>query len=163
MISRETRPQPTVIVKFLHPCHLLVQSSPVPYVDPSTLVSHRSARNTCLLSCATNVPCRVLEQQAKNGDAIASINFCMGISLHSNQSTSSQDLYMTLEHTRATNEAKGWTAVGIGSEMKGAFIFLIYGDPSSKTPPTISVRSPDGHHQPRVLHLGKEELSRIVG
>lgn len=38
MFSRGMRPKPTVIVKFLHPHHLLVRNSPVPYVNPSTLV-----------------------------------------------------------------------------------------------------------------------------
>ncbi|KAL2845648.1 hypothetical protein BJY01DRAFT_180222 [Aspergillus pseudoustus] len=81
----------------------------------------------------------------------ASVDFCLGLTTHYNATSNDHDLYLSVQVTRAS--ALGWTAVGTGSMMAGSLMFIIYGDPfsDSKLPPTVSIRTIDGHRQPHVL------------
>ncbi|KAL2814904.1 hypothetical protein BDW59DRAFT_17481 [Aspergillus cavernicola] len=82
------------------------------------------------------------------------VDFCLGITTHYNASSGEHDMYMSMEVTRSS--ALGWTAIGTGSRMAGSLMFIIYGDPfsSEHESPTVSIRTIDGHHQPRLLSQG---------
>ncbi len=46
----------------------------------------------------------------------------------------------------------GWAALALGPQMKGALMFITYGDPSAPgSPLTLTVRTVDGHHPPRPI------------
>ncbi|KAL3458633.1 hypothetical protein BJX64DRAFT_220756 [Aspergillus heterothallicus] len=81
----------------------------------------------------------------------AAVDFCLGITTHYNATSKEHDVYLSMQVTRSS--ALGWTAVGTGSMMAGSLMFIIYGDPFSehKLPPTVSIRTIDGHHQPHIL------------
>ncbi|KAL2842865.1 hypothetical protein BJX68DRAFT_159211 [Aspergillus pseudodeflectus] len=81
----------------------------------------------------------------------ATVDFCLGITTHHNATSNEYDMYLSIKVTRSS--ALGWTAVGTGSMMAGSLMFIIYGDPLSeqKLPPTVSIRTIDGHHQPHLL------------
>ncbi|KAL4932079.1 cytochrome and DOMON domain-containing protein [Aspergillus undulatus] len=81
----------------------------------------------------------------------ATVNFCLGITTYYNVSSESHDIYTSMHVTRSS--ALGWTAVGTGSMMAGSLMFIIYGDPfsSEHEAPTVSIRTIDGHHQPRLV------------
>ncbi|KAK5998092.1 hypothetical protein PT974_00464 [Cladobotryum mycophilum] len=79
------------------------------------------------------------------------IDFCMAVSLYHNHSSSAHDLYLSLNVRRsgASDDAAklGWTAVGTGSHMEGALMFIVYGDPNKPPhPPTLSVRTAEERH-----------------
>ncbi|KAL4867943.1 hypothetical protein BDV12DRAFT_170592 [Aspergillus spectabilis] len=86
-----------------------------------------------------------------HGTPEATVDFCLGTTLHYNASSGDHDMYASMQITRSS--ALGWTAVGTGSMMAGSLMFVIYGDPfsSEHTAPTVSIRTIDGHHQPRLL------------
>lgn len=93
-------------------------------------------------------------QYCKFGDPArpnADIDFCMGLTMHQNLSSNSHDMYLTMTHTRRNRSALGWTAIGAGDIMKGALMFIIYGDPSSQESPIVSIRTSTGHHQPTLI------------
>ncbi|MCJ1251797.1 hypothetical protein MMC30_009035 [Trapelia coarctata] len=79
------------------------------------------------------------------------IDFCVGVTAHENATSSQHNLYITFTHTRYQASAAGWTAVGLGSIMDGALMFIIYGDPLSGEDPLVSIRTAVGHHQPRLI------------
>ncbi|KAL4913779.1 hypothetical protein BDW62DRAFT_191869 [Aspergillus aurantiobrunneus] len=81
----------------------------------------------------------------------ATVDFCLGITTYYNVSSEDYDMYVSMHVTRSS--ALGWTAVGTGSIMAGSLMFIIYGNPfsSEHEAPTVSIRTVDGHHQPRVL------------
>ncbi|KAL2812509.1 hypothetical protein BJX63DRAFT_243970 [Aspergillus granulosus] len=81
----------------------------------------------------------------------ATVDFCLGITTHYNATSDDYDMYLSMQVTRSS--ALGWTAVGTGSIMAGSLMFIIYGDPFSEhqLPPTVSIRTIDGHHQPHLL------------
>ncbi|KAA8645332.1 hypothetical protein EYZ11_009509 [Aspergillus tanneri] len=79
----------------------------------------------------------------------AEVDFCLGLTMHQNASSQNYDMYMAMTVTRSS--ALGWTAVGTGSVMAGSLMFIIYGDPYANEPPIVSVRTVDGHHQPRLV------------
>ena len=79
------------------------------------------------------------------------IDFCVGVTAHENATSSQHNLYITFTHTRHQASAAGWTAVGLGSIMDGALMFMVYGDPLSGEDPLVSIRTADGHHQPRLI------------
>ncbi|KAL4878729.1 hypothetical protein BJY04DRAFT_229627 [Aspergillus karnatakaensis] len=86
-----------------------------------------------------------------HGTAEATVDFCLGITVHYNASSGDNDLYASMQVTRSS--ALGWTAVGTGSMMAGSLMFIIYGNPfsSEHTAPVVSIRTIDGHHQPHLL------------
>ncbi|TQV91043.1 integral membrane protein [Cordyceps javanica] len=88
-------------------------------------------------------------QYCRFGHATGEVDFCLGVLTHRNSSTSGHDIYLSLSITRDTEV--GWTAVGTGSLMAGALMFVMYGDPDEKTPPVLSVRTVQGHQQPRLI------------
>lgn len=81
----------------------------------------------------------------------ASVDFCVGITTYNNVSSNDYDMYMSMHVTRSS--ALGWTALGTGSMMAGSLMFIVYGDPFSTGHEalTVSIRTTDGHNQPRVL------------
>ena len=78
-------------------------------------------------------------------------NFCVAFESFYNLTSSTNDAYITFVTTRETNSDVGWNAVAIGGKMLGALMFIMYGDPKSKTGPTISIRSAQGHQMPSVI------------
>lgn len=67
-----------------------------------------------------------------------------------NTTTQQSDLYIRMWMFRYGSANKGWTALGLGPQMKGALMFIIYGDPVGNDL-TLSMRTVDGHHPPRPL------------
>ncbi|OAX82934.1 hypothetical protein ACJ72_02722 [Emergomyces africanus] len=76
------------------------------------------------------------------------VDFCMGVTMHYNISSSNHDMYLTMEIPRSS--ALGWTAMGTGSSMKGSLMFIVYGNPSNHVP-IVSIRTVDGHAQPQLV------------
>jgi hypothetical protein len=71
--------------------------------------------------------------------------------VHRNTTTNAHNVYLTFTHTRRLHSATGWTAVGVGDEMEGSLMFILYGDPSSGEDPIISIRKSPGHAQPTLV------------
>ncbi|GAB1312612.1 hypothetical protein MFIFM68171_02822 [Madurella fahalii] len=88
-------------------------------------------------------------QYCRFGHQDAEIDFCMGVSSYLNTSTSHHDLNIALSVRRSS--PLGWTAIGTGPSMAGALMFVVYGDPTSGRDPVVSIRTIDGHHQPRAI------------
>ncbi|KAK4108509.1 iron reductase domain protein [Canariomyces notabilis] len=89
-------------------------------------------------------------QYCRFGHQDGEADFCMGVSSYLNATTDQHDLYIALSVRRSS--ALGWTAVGTGPSMAGALMFIVYGDPSSGDhDPVVSIRTADGHHQPRPI------------
>ena len=101
-----------------------------------------------LASRAEPVQYCIFGDQDKPG---STIDFCMGITMHQNESSHAQDLYLTFEVPRYGGSALGWTSIGLGDTMKGALMFFIYGDPTSYEEPIMSIRRSTGHEQPRLV------------
>lgn len=77
-----------------------------------------------------------------------------------NAETQQSDLYVRMEAFRYQSSAKGWAALGLGPQMKGALMFIIYGDPAGPDNElTLTIRTVDGHHPPRPL----EEMTDFYG
>lgn len=77
----------------------------------------------------------------------------MGVTMHHNYITDDYDMYLSMTVTRSS--ALGWTAIGTGVGMAGSLMFIIYGDPTPGKDAIVSIRTADGHHQPRQLSLGE--------
>jgi hypothetical protein len=75
------------------------------------------------------------------------INSCLAFFTVLNVSSSGTDFYITIETQRYGSSAIGWTAFGLGDQMKGALMFITYGDPANGAL-TTSVRTTTGHHPP---------------
>ena len=75
------------------------------------------------------------------------INSCLAFFTVLNVSSSGTDFYITIETERYGSSATGWTAFGLGDQMKGALMFITYGDPANGAL-TTSVRTTNGHHPP---------------
>ena len=75
------------------------------------------------------------------------MNSCLAFFTVLNVSTSGTDFYITIETERYDSSAIGWTAFGLGDQMKGALMFITYGDPANGAL-TTSVRTTNGHHPP---------------
>lgn len=94
--------------------------------------------------------CRFGQQNSRGSTA----NFCLGIATYFNASSQEHDMYVSMQMARSSpSDALGWVALGTGSMMAGSLMFILYGDPSSAEHkgPKLSIRTIDGHHQPRVL------------
>ncbi|KAJ9631177.1 uncharacterized protein PV06_04022 [Exophiala oligosperma] len=65
-----------------------------------------------------------------------------------NETTKQSDLYVRMWAFRYQSSAKGWAALALGPQMKGALMFITYGDPATNEL-TLTVRTVDGHHPPR--------------
>lgn len=69
-----------------------------------------------------------------------------------NVTTQQPDLYVRMQAFRYQSSSLGWAALALGPEMKGALMFIIYGDPAAPDARlTMTVRTADGHHPPRPL------------
>ncbi|KAH8428228.1 cytochrome and DOMON domain-containing protein [Aspergillus melleus] len=79
----------------------------------------------------------------------AEVDFCMGVTMHQNRSSDAYDMYLSMTVTRDSD--LGWTAIGTGPVMAGSLMVIVYGDPNSKEAPTVSVRTVEGHRQPKLL------------
>ena len=78
-----------------------------------------------------------------------------------NATTDQSDLYIRMWMFRYGSSNKGWASLGLGPQMKGAFMFIIYGDPNTNEL-TLTVRTVDGHHPPRPLDETKDLYSGDV-
>ncbi|KAF7588259.1 hypothetical protein BBP40_005945 [Aspergillus hancockii] len=83
-----------------------------------------------------------------NGDN-AEADFCMGVTMHQNQSSNTHDMYLTMTVTQGSD--LGWTAIGTGPMMTGSLMMVVYGDPRSEEPPTVSIRTTVGHRNPDLI------------
>lgn len=90
-------------------------------------------------------------QFCKFGHQSNQVDFCSSFTAHRNESTDAHNVYVTFSHVRLRNSAKGWSAIGFGSEMKGSLIVIVYGDPASGERPIVSVRASQGHSQPTLV------------
>ncbi|KAL5349886.1 hypothetical protein ACLOAV_004920 [Pseudogymnoascus australis] len=90
-------------------------------------------------------------QYCKYGSKTNDIDFCMGMLMHHNITSSSHDLYLSLSVTRPHSTALGWTSIGLGETMEGALMFIVYGDPLSSEKPIVSIRKSTGHKQPTLV------------
>ncbi|KAG5935856.1 hypothetical protein E4U53_000347 [Claviceps sorghi] len=91
-------------------------------------------------------------QYCQFGHEAGQVDFCLGISTHRNSSTSKHDMYLSLAVTR--DSELGWTAVGAGSLMAGALMFIVYGDPGDAgQAPVLSIRTVQGHDRHRPPRL----------
>ena len=87
-------------------------------------------------------PVQFCKQNKKLG-----IDSCLAFFTVLNVSSSGTDFYITIETNRYDSSATGWTAFGLGDQMKGALMFITYGDPADGGL-TTSIRTADGHHPP---------------
>ncbi|KAI1623450.1 hypothetical protein EDD37DRAFT_666200 [Exophiala viscosa] len=78
-----------------------------------------------------------------------------------NETTQQSDLYVRMWAFRYASSAKGWASLALGPQMKGALMFITYGDPASNTL-TLTVRTVDGHHPPRPIPEMKDFYSGEV-
>ncbi|KAI3325008.1 hypothetical protein HD806DRAFT_491726 [Xylariaceae sp. AK1471] len=102
-----------------------------------------------LLFCFSFLSMAEPVQYCRRGHADGEVDFCMGITMHHNYSTDEYDMYMSMSVIRSS--ALGWTAIGTGSQMAGSLMFIVYGNPVSGEDPIVSIRTVDGHHQPRQI------------
>ncbi|KAK3937831.1 hypothetical protein QBC46DRAFT_391682 [Diplogelasinospora grovesii] len=88
-------------------------------------------------------------QYCRFGHSRGAVDFCLAVANTFNATnTSGYDLWLTLTVTKSGPQ--GWTAIGTGEQMAGALMFIAYGDPTTdSSPPVLSIRSVDGHHQPK--------------
>jgi hypothetical protein len=75
------------------------------------------------------------------------INSCLAFFTVLNVSSSGTDFYITIETERYDSSATGWTAFGLGDQMKGSLMFVTYGDPANGAL-TTSVRTTNAHRPP---------------
>lgn len=83
-------------------------------------------------------------------------DFCFAATTERNTSSESHDVYLTISAT--PSKKGGWTGVGLGGEMKGALMFIIYEDLGSKSLIT-SIRSASGHVMPKVIEDADKQVS----
>lgn len=83
-------------------------------------------------------------------------DFCFAATTQHNTSTESHNVYLTISAT--PSKKGGWTGVGLGREMKGALMFIIYEDQESKSLIT-SIRSASGHVMPKVVEDADKQVS----
>lgn len=89
---------------------------------------------------ATRTP-QYCRHRGENGNA----EICLAINTFYNTTTDGLDIYMTLQTFRYKASKKGWAAMGLGNQMTGALMFLVYGDPELGDM-TTSIRTATGHH-----------------
>ena len=102
---------------------------------------------TFLLLCSTHLITAKQPIQFCKVEKALGINSCMAIFTLHNQTSAATDFYITLQTHRRRSSAHGWTAFAIGPAMKGALMFITYGDPAAG-PLTTSIRTATGHHMP---------------
>jgi hypothetical protein len=100
---------------------------------------------TLLLAFCSNVSSTRTIQYCRHRGQNGNAEICLAVNTFYNATTDSSDFYMTLQTFRYKASKKGWAALGFGNQMKGALMFLIYGDPEL-VEMTVSVRTATGHH-----------------
>ncbi|KAK3386860.1 hypothetical protein B0H63DRAFT_141610 [Podospora didyma] len=88
-------------------------------------------------------------QYCRFGYSNGAADFCMAATNYQNATSATHDLYLTLTVTRSS--FAGWTAIGTGPQMGGSLMFIVYGDPTSGRDPILSIRTVEGHHQPKPI------------
>ncbi|KAF2103679.1 hypothetical protein NA57DRAFT_50551 [Rhizodiscina lignyota] len=81
-------------------------------------------------------------------DVAANYAFCLAISTFKNYTTAfpSVDLYTTIITERLNASSAGWIGIGLGPQMHGSLMFVIFGDPYSHSQiATTVVRAGMGH------------------
>ena len=86
-------------------------------------------------------------------------DFCVGLSTWLDPAFDNQDFLFTFNRTQS--DSTGWTTVGVGDQMNRAIMFSLYGNPQSRSPPTLSVRSTVGHSPPVELSIADQYQKRI--
>ncbi|KAJ5209432.1 hypothetical protein N7449_003811 [Penicillium cf. viridicatum] len=86
-------------------------------------------------------------------------DFCVSLSTYVDTAISKQDFIFTFKRTQY--DAAGWTAFGMGNHMDGALMFILYGDPNSHLPPTLSIRSTTHHMAPAALAMGDQHQNGV--
>lgn len=75
----------------------------------------------------------------------ANTDFCFALASSHNETTDAKDLSLHLS-ARFLAPGTGWAGIGIGSEMSGSLMFVMY--PSSSDEPTFSIRTTNAHNAP---------------
>ncbi|ERF72626.1 hypothetical protein EPUS_05680 [Endocarpon pusillum Z07020] len=96
-------------------------------------------------------------QFCKQEDTV-SLDFCVAVTPYQNATSASTDLYVTITRTRP--ETDGWLGVGLGSEMNGALMFVLYDDPQDGL--RTSIRTATGHHEPIELSAMAMEEGQLL-
>jgi hypothetical protein len=100
---------------------------------------------TLLFTLSSNVFATRTPQYCRHRGDNGNAEICLAINTFYNTTTDGLDIYMTLQTFRYKASKKGWAAMGLGNQMTGALMFLIYGDPELGDM-TTSVRTATGHH-----------------
>ena len=74
--------------------------------------------------------------------------FCFAQTTYANPATGNHDLYITFLVNGFDDSAAGWSAVGLGTAMEGALMFVVYGNPKGEDDPVLSVRTTMERHNP---------------
>ena len=90
------------------------------------------------------------------------VDFCVSLSAHQNDTSQSHDVYLAMSVTRPQSRAHGWTAVGIGSAMKGSMMFVIYGVPAHSASPIVSIRTAGGYVPPEPISTTENVQIEVV-
>ena len=101
----------------------------------------------CFVQAEPSQYCRYGDPSRPNEN----VDFCLAVTSQLNTTTKAHNVYLTFTHTRRQMSATGWTAIGIGDEMSGSLMFIVYGDPASGHAPIVSIRASTGHQQPTLV------------
>lgn len=100
---------------------------------------------TLLLTLSNNVISTRTPQYCRHRGENGNAEICLAINTFYNSTTDGLDVYLTLQTFRYKSSKKGWASMGLGAQMTGALMFLVYGDPELGDM-TTSVRTATGHH-----------------
>jgi hypothetical protein len=98
-----------------------------------------------LLTLSSNVVSTRTPQYCRHRGENGNAEICLAINTFYNTSTDGLDIYLTLQTFRYKSSKKGWAAMGLGPQMLGSLMFLVYGDPELGDM-TTSIRTATGHH-----------------
>jgi hypothetical protein len=91
-------------------------------------------------------------------DPAQNINFCVAVATWFNSTSHAQDLYVTITTKYPASLPRGWQGVGIGPSMRGAMMFIVFGDPTAPDKSaTAIVRTAVGHRHPEPLSVMSPE------
>lgn len=100
----------------------------------------------CILVTAQNDKVEFCHPDAASSPDLSS-SFCMSLATYRNLSSNERDTYFTLTVPRANGDARGWTAVGLGSESKFLSLHHSLFDVIFRADDFLfSERSPHVHH-----------------
>ncbi|KAF5229284.1 hypothetical protein FANTH_14274 [Fusarium anthophilum] len=87
------------------------------------------------------------------------LTLCVAVNNYQNSTSSSSDWIITFGYQRA-HEA-GWAALGIGSGMYGALMFVTYANKSSRDP-ILSVRRGLGYYEPEPIGAEPQVVTHTI-